>query len=65
MLEPPIYSWVSEAQMTTFAFNWHLECVCVCVCVVGDGTDNLVGLNPHPVESDAISGQTVSELIKL
>ena len=40
-------------------------CVCVCVCVVGDGTDNLVGLNPHPVESDAISGQTVSELIKL
>lgn len=39
--------------------------VCVCVCVVGDGTDNLVGLNPHPVESDAISGQTVSELIKL
>ena len=53
--------------MTTFAFNWHLECVCVCVCVcvLGDGTDNLVGLNPHPVESDAISGQTVSELIKL
>ena len=49
--------------MTTLAFNWHLECVCV--CVVGDGTDNLVGLNPHPVESDAISGQTVSELIKL
>ena len=39
--------------------------MCVCVCVLGDGTDNLVGLNPHPVESDAISGQTVSELIKL
>ena len=49
------------------AFNWHLKCVCVCVCgcVVGGGTDSLVGLNPCPVESDAISGQIVSELIKL
>ena len=67
MLEPPVYSWAVRNPDDNFGFQLASEvcvCVCVCVCVVGGGTDSLVGLNPCPVESDAISGQIVSELIK-
>ena len=43
--QPPNCSWLVRAQLTTWACNCHL----------GAGV-SLLGLNPQPVESDAISG---------
>lgn len=49
-----ITSW-SEVQVITRACNWHLQC--------GPGVGgSLVGLSPQLVESDTLSGWTVSEL---